>query len=145
MLCDLCGSSKVGFVCAIEGSEVTVCGPCSKYGQVIRSLDDQPVKVTTRMPEAERVEGLVSNFASLIRKKREASGMTQEDFAKMIGEKLSILHKLEAGQIAPDLDTAKKLERKLGLKLVVREEEAEVSTVKHPSAALTIGDVLNLA
>lgn len=145
MLCDLCGSSKVGFVCAVEGSEVTVCSPCSKYGQVIRSLDEQPIKATIHASREERVEELVPDFSRLIRQKREASCMTQEDFAKKVGEKLSILHKLESGQIKPDLETAKKLERKLGIKLIVREKEGAVAIEKHASATLTIGDVLNLA
>ena len=59
-----------------------------------------------------------STWIGWIRNKRDELGLKQEDFAKMLNEKESIIHKLETGEFKPSLKLAKKLEKKFGLKLI---------------------------
>jgi len=83
---------------------------------------------------------LVSNYNTLIRQARENMGLTQADLAKLIGEKESIVRRLESGRMAPTLELAKKLEKVLKIKLyeVVRQEQ---EFPKPQSFQLTLGDV----
>lgn len=147
MPCDLCGNSKVEFVCAIEGSEVTVCSNCSKYGEVIRRtrVEGKPQLRRTVQKAPERIEEIVGNAAELIRKKRESLKMTQEEFAKKIQEKETTLHKWETGHLKPDFQTAKKLERMLGIKLITVLSAESQNQGKKESAGLTIGDILKIS
>ncbi|MBT3464299.1 TIGR00270 family protein, partial [archaeon] len=88
-------------------------------------------------------ERIVKNYASLIRTKREQMNLKQEEFAKMLTEKESIIHKIESGTYKPSISMAKKIERQLGLKL--REEiEIEEIEIKKTKGSLTIGDMLKL-
>ena len=65
----------------------------------------------TEEPEEEIIRLVVGDFATRVRKAREKLGLKQEDFAKKIKEKESIVHKLETGEFKPNLDLAKKLEK----------------------------------
>ncbi|HLD05037.1 MAG TPA: multiprotein bridging factor aMBF1 [Candidatus Nanoarchaeia archaeon] len=148
MPCDMCGNAKTEAVCSIEGSELTVCGPCSKYGQLVRRVSQQPFprKKPVIHERVEKVEDIATNFSQLIRKSRESLKMTQEDFAKKIQEKVNTLHKWETGHLKPDLQTAKKLERMLNIKLVtsVSNQEEKIDH-KSKSVGLTIGDILKVS
>jgi putative transcription factor len=70
--------------------------------------------------------------------------MTQQDFAKQLQVKESLLQKLESGTSEPDMDLARRLEKLLHVTLVeIREESVTISSDKEePSAGLTIGDIL---
>ncbi len=146
MPCDMCGNAKIEAVCSIEGSELTVCGLCSKYGQIIRRVGFEarrPMKAGFQ-PKPQKVEELVSNFAQLIKSKRESLKMTQEDFAKKLQEKEGVVHKWETGHLKPDFQTAKKLERLLGIKLVTVSSAEPEKVQRRESAGLTIGDILKV-
>ena len=146
MPCDMCGTAKVEAVCSIEGSELTVCGSCAKYGQLIRrvSMFAQPPN-RKALPKSAKIEEIVANFAEIIRSKRESLKLTQEDFAKKIQEKENAVHKWETGHLKPDLSTAKKLERILGMKLIVNSKDEEVKIERKAGAGLTIGDILKVS
>ncbi len=147
MPCDMCGNAKIEAVCSIEGSELTVCGPCSKYGQLIRRIGFEvrrPVKAGFQA-KPQKVEEIVSNFASLIKDKRESLKMTQEDFAKKIQEKVGVLHKWETGHLKPDFQTAKKLEHVLGVKLITNASDEEEKVERKAGVGLTIGDILKVS
>ncbi len=142
----MCGNSKVESVCSVEGSEMTVCSTCSKYGQVIRR-----VRIETRRPgktsfqaKPEKIEEIAPNFAQLIKDKRESLKMTQEDFAKKIQEKVGVLHKWETGHLKPDFQTAKKLERILEMKLITFFSSEEKKIGRQETVGLTIGDILKV-
>ena len=96
------------------------------------------------IPSKEIVDIIVSDYAKRIRQAREKLGLTQKDFAMKISEKESVLHKLETGAIEPSIETAKKLEKTLKIKLVEqREEENEVVQAgKKEAEGFTIGDML---
>lgn len=68
---------------------------------------------------------LTPDFAGVIREARMKMGMTHEQLAMKMNEKVQILRKFETGAIKPDELLAKKLERFLGIKLYVGVEDLD--------------------
>jgi len=60
---------------------------------------------------------LVDDYGKVIRRAREASGMSHEDLALKIKEKASLLKKIEREAIIPEDKVRRKLERTLGITL----------------------------
>ncbi|MBW2977464.1 multiprotein bridging factor aMBF1 [Candidatus Woesearchaeota archaeon] len=150
MQCDMCGSEERVYKTNIEGSILNVCKACSKFGTVIAPVREEievrrerEIKEIEKEPEKEIIELVVGDFADRIRRKREELGLKQEDFAKKLNEKESVIHKLETGEFKPSLDMARKLEKVLGIKLV-EEYEEEGKATKTESAELTVGDLIKI-
>lgn len=147
MQCELCGKNTELLTAVVEGTQLKVCNDCGSFGKIIAR--PQPVQERKKPVQARQqvvVEKIVSDYARLIRSEREKRGMTQEDFAKLIGIKASLVHKLETGNIEPQVEIARKLEKKLGITLVetTREKINAVTTSKKRAEGLTIGDIINL-
>ena len=72
--------------------------------------------------------------------------MSQEDFAKFLNERESIVAKWEQGSLRPRIDTARRLERKLGIRLVEKEEETseDVDVPKVKKDEFTLGDFIKV-
>lgn len=66
---------------------------------------------------------LAEDYDEKIKDARDAMGLTQEELAKKINEKRSIIAKLETKDIRPDEKTARKLEKILGIDLKERYQE----------------------
>ena len=129
----------------VEDSQMTVCNACSKYGHVtgkVRQVVE--VKKKPKQAKEEPVEVVVSNFGELLRKKREQDGMSQKEFARKIAEKESILHKMETGSLVPTMETARKLERMLSLKLVEEITEEASGERKKDDQVMTLGDFVTI-
>src|SRR3989304_366831 len=124
MNCDMCGKETELYRAVIEGSQLTVCAGCGKYGKVLGRVQ-QPVpekkkkKIeAAKEPAEEVIQSVVPDFGQILKRKRESLGLNQADFAKRIAEKESILHQMETGAMKPTIERAKELERVLGAKLV---------------------------
>ncbi len=142
--CELCGKEALLVVAEIEGGEVEVCPGCAKYG-VVKRRAGKPQVLPQPLPKPEEPEyGIVADYALLIRSARELKGMTQEDFAKLLSEKESILAKWEAGTLKPSIETARKLEKKLGIRLIELDETISVKLDKGRSDELTLGDFVKV-
>ena len=63
------------------------------------------------------IDEVAQDYDDRIRTAREAMGISQEDLAKELNEKASLIRKLEHGSILPSDDVQKKLERKLDIDL----------------------------
>ena len=147
MQCDLCGKEGNIVRTNIEGVEMSVCPDCAKFGRVLEPLK-KPTSIARhrpvrKIPELEVTETVVSDFAQKIKSARERKGLKQEDFAKLLNEKASIIHKLETGSFIPPISLAKKLEKALGIKLVEQTtEEAPQKPNRSVSGSMTIGDLI---
>lgn len=151
--CDLCGKVEERLnMTLIEGVELAVCSACSKFGKIIARVRRYSPKEQHKMLERqkniqekeEKVELLVEDYASIIKKKRESIGMAQKDFAARINEKESTIHKVETGSMEPDLHLAKKLEKALGIKIIEEyEEKHEISKGKN-AEGFTLGDFIKI-
>jgi putative transcription factor len=149
----MCGSNASLFLTKVEGTSLKLCEKCSKYGVVQKKIQDPleiakkketklPLKKTT--PQVE--EGVVSNYSEVIKNAREKKGLKQEELAKKINEKESLLHKIESGHMEPPILLARKLEHFLGIKIVEEVKFQDYANVS-PKAAydtLTLGDVIKI-
>ena len=130
----------------LEGGVFQVCANCARYGKIKRSSESYS---SYSKPKFKPVEGpeikIVENFAQLIRQARERSNLSQEDFARLINEKESIISKWETGSLRPGIDAAKRIGRALGTNFV-KEEAVDNSKmeVKKRSDELTLGDFIKI-
>lgn len=136
-----------------------VCQKCAKLGSISWEMQTpqrgkklvkpkSPLTLTPKKKQSpklvEEVE-LVYDFSSRVRQGREKMGINHEDLGKKIGEKVSVLRKIESGKMTPDHKLAAKLEHTLRVKLLVPPSEP-----KTPSARLstpretTFGDLVRV-
>jgi|TARA_B100002003_G_C14124567_1_gene540893 putative transcription factor len=147
--CDMCGKESEIFLTNIEGTELNVCGGCSKFGKVIRKVNTQPVtqretRQQKTFQEEETATIIKAGFGNLIKNAREKLGLKQEDFAKKINEKTSLIHSLESEHHEPSIKAAEKIEKFLNINLV-EEIKLEKTNLEHKdSGALTIGDMIKI-
>jgi putative transcription factor len=153
MLCEMCSKGTATVKVDLEGAKLNVCDACSRYGKIIGRVQ-APVKQSSKpfasapvMKKSEKIQVIKTDYYISIRKAREKLGINQEEFAKRLMEKESMLHKIESGHMKPDLELARKLERALKIELV---EEVEIEPSGHhadkdkKSEGLTLGDLIKL-
>jgi len=94
----MCGLDSELFKARIEGTELNVCKRCLQFGTQLEQMArvHAPVKIVQK-PEEEVQEVIVSNYSHLVKDRREALNLKQEDLAKRLSEKVSIIHKIETG------------------------------------------------
>jgi putative transcription factor len=61
---------------------------------------------------------LVEDYAIIIRNARQKAGLSQEELAQKVGERISTLQAIEAGRLKPEKKTIRGLERELGISLL---------------------------
>lgn len=144
--CDLCGNPAV-YMALVEGAELNVCKGCVKHGRVIKEIKPEPkIKYVQKelKTREEPVQVIVPNYPILVREARERKGLKQEELAKSISEKVSLVHNLEVGRYEPSIKIAQKLERFLRIRLVQKaEEKVELPAVKR-GESYTIGDLIKI-
>lgn len=143
----MCGKKGTLYRTLIEDTEMDVCRECSKYGKVIKKLavvKEVKLKREREGPEIETLQIIVDNYAEIIRKKREALGLKQKDFAKMLSEKESLIHKLETGSFEPSIEMARKLEKILKIKLIEEYQETHKKIKTEKGEGFTLGDVAKI-
>jgi putative transcription factor len=153
MICELCGIEQASLLVDVEGAKLKLCQKCAKFGKPIGKLESavelknpfvKKDKPKSAEPEKEVIQIITGDFSSKIKKARESMGLTQEEFAKYISEKASTLHKIETGNFEPSLETARKLERLLKIKLVEQHEEVKAQQSHMQDQSLTIGDYVKV-
>ena len=88
---------------------------------------------------------LVGDFAVRVRRAREESELSHEDLGRKIGEKISVIKKVESGKMTPDLMLAKKLEHALKIELLVPISEPKTpSIVLSQPREITLGELVRL-
>jgi putative transcription factor len=134
--CELCGNSiQSPKNVIIDGSIFNVCLSCSKRGKPYEP--NQPSKKTfppkngsipmsqkksikVYRPKAIPITDekiLRPDFGKIIREARMKKGITQENVANQLSEKITLYKKIETGGIKPNEILSKKLERFLGIQL----------------------------
>ena len=147
----MCGSEGKMFKADIEGSMLIVCEKCASYGKNIEEIKQEVIvpkkiekKVKIDSPKKEIVFIVVGDFAERIKRKRESIGMKQEDFAKMLNEKVSLIHQIETKKFTPSIQLARKLEKALNIELVEQHEEVPGKFSSQASDEFTIGDFIKI-
>ncbi len=156
MTCELCGKDVSKTVTVkVEGSEMEVCDSCKKYGKKVLSSEKknqstQEVlqriknkKETSSKPDKyeEEIEELALDYSERIENARLENDLTQEELAKEINEKKSVIAKLEREDMRPSEDLRKKLENTLDIKLTEKIERTPTKT-SEKTEGLTIGDLI---
>jgi len=160
--CDVCGREIVGkpHHVIIEGAKMTTCVQCAKLGsaewkpepktrnlpfKIEPSRQFKLKRVKRRIREIREDLTIIENFGSIVRKARQRSNLSQEDLGRKIGEKVSVIRKIEGEKIMPNERLARKLEHVLGIKLLVPFVEPQVSTsLSQTNRDVTLGEIAYL-
>jgi len=90
----------------------------------------------------------VEDVGERVRKYRTKLGLSQEDLAKRVKEKLSVIQKIETGKMTPDIRLCRELEHELKVKLLAqRTETAEIEGAPKgppPPSEVTLGDIIKI-
>ena len=152
-VCEMCGRSGNLVEADVEGVELKLCSGCTKYGVVKKKNYSHSNSSTfkKRFQEKDADIRIVQNYASLLRNARERKGMTQEDFAKYLNEKESVVANWEHGSMKPRIDVARRIEKVLNLNLLqklsdtLKENEPFKQTASKKSAdEFTLGDFIKV-
>ncbi len=145
MECEICGRPirGRGFKVIVEGSEVTVCESCKELGIEKPRIERRTVQIKRRTPRTDIDLGdeLVEDFHLIVRREREKRGWSQEELAKKIKEKVSLIKKIENAEITPEPEVIEKLERVLDVKLRERVQEVKLEG-KRVEFTPTLGDIV---
>lgn len=148
--CDICGAPIEGqpYVIKLDNAVLHVCRRCAaSYGAVSvqqpQRRVEPPRRVSVQQPRRAQVDRyeVVEEYAEVIKRARESLGLTREALASYIGVKESVLRRIESGQLVPDVQLARKLEKALGVKLLVPAQQAEAAGGPPAKKELTLGDV----
>jgi putative transcription factor len=157
-------SSSSGVTIEVDGAKLLVCERCRRFGVEVKKKPSKhilpPVKTITNAPQkpqkitrprlvhAKTLTTQVSeyelaeNYPQRIRTARESAKLTQGEFAQKIGERLSIVQKLETGKIRPSDTLVERIDRLLRINLRTPVEEDLTSHhYPKPNTDLTIGDI----
>lgn len=159
MQCELCGAPGKGALktVRIEGAELQVCANCEKLGVEVQQpkkivqKKSTPIQKTT-VPVTHRksrdvfdmIEGeIADDYAQRIRKARMEKGWSQLELAQAIKERELLIKKVEKGDLIPEDDLRKKIERVLSISLIdsFNEDEQKKSG---KSIVTTLGDLVSL-
>jgi len=171
--CEMCGTETANpNRVKIEGAELDVCDECTDFGTEIDTgqSSSTSTKYSTssssgsstsstsgstgssgssgggggrRQDMFDDIEELAQDFDDQIRQGRERAGLSQEDLARDLNEKASLIRKLEQGEMLPTDEMQTKLERTLDIDLSAggSTDESEWQSDSSTSG-YTLGDVV---
>ena len=143
--CEICGKRRNLVEAVIEGTMLSVCSECAKFGKTVLIQKREPErKIPRKIHIEENPEIIIPEFPILIKEAREKLNLKQKELAEKIAEKESIIHQLESGHMKPTISLARKLEKALSIKLIEIYKAQETKQVDLSDPSLTIGDLLKL-
>ena len=169
--CEMCGAETGNpKTVKVEGAELQVCDNCAGFGTEVSTQDSNAstsTKYSTsssggssgssssssggssgggskrRRDMFDQMDELASDYDQRIRNAREAENISQEDLAKSINEKASVIRKLERGDHLPSDDVQHKLEKRLDITLTESTGTSDEEWSKGDSSGgLTLGDMV---
>ncbi len=150
-----------------EGTKLEVCSNCVEFGTVLHdeerektsdstssSTDSGSGSKTKQSPSGSRSSSspshedpfdemgtLAPDYDQRVRNARENAGMKQEELADELNEKLSLIRKIERGDMRPNEEVRGKLESALGVSLT-EEVGGEEWETEGSSGGYTVGDII---
>ncbi|TSD14307.1 TIGR00270 family protein [Haloglomus irregulare] len=171
--CEMCGTETgAPKTVKIEGAELEVCADCADFGTEVRTEETSSTstKYSTssssssssgsgsgsssassssssgggrRRDMFDNMDEVVPDYDQRIRSARESRGLSQEDLAKELNEKASLIRKLEHGDMLPTDSVQSKLERELDISLTEGGDGGDAEWESSGSAGTTtLGDVV---
>ncbi|MDZ7687511.1 MAG: multiprotein bridging factor aMBF1 [Halobacteriales archaeon] len=164
MQCEMCGAETDDpTTIQTEGTQLEVCSNCVEFGTVLHDEErkkkkkstssDTPSKQTTsrspsrsssspsRTDPFDKMGTLAPDYDQRVRNARENAGMKQEELADELNEKLSLIRKIERGDMRPNEEVRGKLESALGVSLT-EEVGGEEWESDESSGGYTVGDII---
>ncbi|EFW92507.1 hypothetical protein ZOD2009_09368 [Haladaptatus paucihalophilus DX253] len=170
--CEMCGAETASpKTIKVEGAELDVCDNCADFGTEVKTqqTSSTSTKYSTssssssgnsststgsagssggsrsrRRDMFDDMDEIAPDYDDRIRNARESTGLSQEDLAKELNEKASLISKLEHGDILPSDSVQRKLEKKLDISLTVGSAGADDEEWSGGSStgSYTLGDVV---
>jgi len=143
--CELCGKIIRGkaYIVKIDSAEVVACQECATGKEVVRVIDlenkEVKMKKGNEIKREQQKEEIVLDYGERIKKAREELKLPLKVLAERINEKESYLKRVEDQEVLPSEETAKKLEKELGIKLFEKVEEKNIET--QPPKNLSLEDI----
>ncbi|WP_092699954.1 multiprotein bridging factor aMBF1 [Halovenus aranensis] len=168
--CEMCGTETASpNRVKIEGAELDVCDECTEFGTEVKtdsgssststkystsssSSSDSSSSTSTggtstgggrRRDIYDEMDEIAPDYDERIRNARESAGLTQDELAKQLNEKASLIRKLEHGETLPADEVREKLERGLDISLTTSGggDETEWES-DDATGGYTLGDVV---
>lgn len=166
--CEMCGAETgAPKTIKVEGAELQVCDSCAGFGTEVTTQDagsSTSTKYSTsstgtssdstsssgggggtrrRRDMFDQMEEVAPDYDDRIRNAREAEGISQEELAKSINEKASLVRKLERADMLPSDDVQRKLEKRLDITLTEASGTADEEWSSGDTGdGLTLGDMV---
>lgn len=148
MECEICGAAEAGYLILVEGAKLTVCRDCSGSGKLLREPQREFRKGdagTPGVPSGREELEVAEGYGKLIADGRRKLGLPIEVLAERINEKHSFLERVEHERTLPDEKLCHKLEKELGIKLLVPSfSGAAAATATGNKGGMTLGDILEI-
>ena len=148
-LCEMCGKrQEILKEAIVEGTILSLCVNCTSYGEIVvlekkkteTKLVQQAMNLDT---EEKEIEVIIPDAGEQIKKARERKNLKQEDLAKLLAEKSSVISSIESSKAHLSMKLAKKLEQYFGMTLVIKHTELEPpKKIDLADSDLTIGDLI---
>ena len=149
--CEVCGRKIEGEVYrrVIEGAKLIVCRRCAKYGEASWEPEARPrrpkvharrLKPRSFLDEVERYR-VIEGYGRVVKEARERMGLTPKELAERLGEKESVVKRIEREELVPDMVLVGKLRTVLKVELLAPSEETSPPVqpkLKRP----TLGELL---
>ncbi len=122
-ICDICGKTTNHIhKIFLEGSIVNACESCKHLGKEIKDHHNLQEKHSKSYDvEEEEIEDLVENYGKIIEKEIIKRYSSLENFCKKYSMSCSYLHKIIREELKPTIEEARRLEKILHIKLVIKE------------------------
>ena len=171
--CEMCGTETgAPKTVKVEGAELEVCADCADFGTEVRTEETSSTSTKysassssssssgsgsgsgasssssgsgggRRRDMFDDMDEVVPDYDGRIRSARESRGLSQEDLARELNEKASLIRKLERGDMLPTDSVQSKLERELDISLTEGGGEGDAEWESGGSAGTTtLGDVV---
>ncbi len=163
MICEMCGRDFPHLKrVLVDGVSLMVCQDCARFGEesgptAAKKAAPTPGVISQRLEKRERrmqsrsiyeqeEEVLALDYGRRILEARRKKGYSQEELARKLNEKKSVIQKLEHEDMIPTEAMIKKLERELNIKLKEKAERASLGggLPREQSSGLTIGDLIKI-
>ncbi|BBL45448.1 transcriptional regulator XRE family protein [Nanobdella aerobiophila] len=141
--CELCGKNTERlYRVLIENSILKVCIDCKRYGKEVDENNNLVNNKNTKVMEIVS-EVIDEDYNKLLIKYREENNLKQEDMARKLNMKESLYKAIENKKIMPDINTAKKIEKELNIKIIKKEVLTENNRDRKNHDYVTVGDIID--
>ncbi len=172
MNCEICGADIRGKPqkVMLERTTLNVCSGCAhldtpvreqappqqKSGQGVKPVSGNSVKPAVQPKKDSpgpaprrppRVEIDVSeDYPDILRSARKKAGLNQDELAKKVAERVTVIKQLERGDLFPEDKVRRKLEKALGVSLLESDDSGGNVTKSEAlgSGGLTLGDMIQI-